>query len=292
MLLKRVGLPVLVMVVTVLLTVAAVRWPSGLVAFAAPISHVTLSEPLQVPVTITDIAPGDSGSAGALRIRYDGNVPAWLGLDADLVGTLAEGDQSLTITVSDGTTRYQPRAMNQVLGLFSPGQQFSLAVGYAFPRQAGNAYQAKSASLILQIHAVAAEQNTRYENGRALGPITWSGGLGSVSALTGILTDPSAPPDITPCVGEGCAPAVAEQPVFSPVAGVTPPAAAAATLDAACCDCLRSFLWWWFLYAILLVLAMLASFYAGWRLRERTGRRRLHIKRRPPPSPGDPAPRP
>lgn len=277
MFLKRVGLPVLVVVAAVLLTILAARWPSDLVAVAAPITFVTLSEPLQVPMSITGIAPGDSGSAGAIRVRYAGNVPAWVGLDTDLVGPLAEGNQPLAITISDGTARYQPRGMNQVLGLFSPGEQFTLAVGYAFPRQADNSYQARSASLLLQVHAVAAEANTRFENGRALGPITWGGGLG-LAELTSRQTNPSAPPEITPCVGEGCAPSVAEQALIQPLTGVIPPAAAA-PLGGTCCDCLQSLFWWWLLYVILLILAMLASFYFGWRLRERSRRRLLRIKR-------------
>lgn len=277
MLWKRLGLPLLAVAVAVLLAVAVDRAPFG-VASAAPTQTVTPSVPVQIPIAIRNINPGDRGTAGTFRIRYDGAVPAWVGLDADLVGVLAGGEEPLAITIAGGSGRYSARGANQVVGLLAPGDTLDMSVSYTLPRTAGNTYQAQNATLFLQLHAVEAANNTVFELGRAVGPASWSRRVGQVAVAWNQLDSQSpntSAPETAAAADRPQSPA--PQLAAADFPGVTP----AAVAPSACCLCMRNLLWLWLLYALLLVLAMLAAFYLGWRLALRRQRPRFRPKRLP-----------
>jgi hypothetical protein len=199
---------------------------------------------------------------------------ACYGLDADLVGPLAGGSAPITITIADGRGRYLARGSGQVLGLYQPGEEIDLAVAYAFPREAGNDYQALNADLLLQVYAVDATDNTRYVDGRPVGPISWSGRLPATAVTARENPESASGAAEQPCVGEGCAPEGAT-PVQPAVTAPAKPLASPAESAMTCCDCVRTLLWFGLLYAALLAVAMLAAFWAGWQLRERRFRQRL-----------------
>lgn len=281
--LRRVCLPVLAVILVVTVTLVGFEQFTG-VATAAPVGRVTQTAPLQVPVDIARIAPGDKGKAGSFQVAYEGNEQAWVGLDAELLGPLAQGTSPLTVTVSDGQKVYG-QGEEQVVGLFSPGELITLDVSYEFPAAAGNEYQSASATLFLVLYAVGATENTVYRNGSAVAPISWT--RGSEVALAAVRN--ATPPMVVPCEGEGCAPENAAAVTGSESVGAgsaqsSAPAPVEVTTPVPsnlCCQCLQSVLWIGLLFALLLVIGMLGAFYLGWRLgtRSRSRPRVVRLKR-------------
>lgn len=131
---------------------------------------VTLSGSFASTVAITGMVPGDAGDKN-YTITYTGNVPAWVGLDTNLTGTLTtcSSPNGLQVTVDNGVAStapgyvsYNSSASNQLLNGTTPsaaGSVFPIHFHYSLPTAADNSCQAQSATFTIGVHAVQAGNN-------------------------------------------------------------------------------------------------------------------------------------
>jgi hypothetical protein len=144
---------------------------------------VTLSTPVSVPCTITNLVPGDqtSGYTPAnpnqtnaavaqctFSVNYTGSVPAFIGLDLATSGTGLYDSTSnglqFQIKDNNGGTYATGGVLNGGSNLFvasDPGgtTAHSFTVDYALPSSAPNSYQGLNTTLTLTVHAVQAANN-------------------------------------------------------------------------------------------------------------------------------------
>ncbi|MFZ5649992.1 MAG: TasA family protein [Bacillota bacterium] len=133
---------------------------------------VTLSQVAGVPFTLSNIAPGDAGTAGTFTVAYTGSLNAWLGLTTSTSGDLFAGTTPLTVTITDGASNsYLANAANQVVGTAAVGTGTSVTftVNYSMPLSAGNEYQGDAGTLNMEVKAVQAANNST-----SSGPISWN----------------------------------------------------------------------------------------------------------------------
>lgn len=132
---------------------------------------VTLGQPADALIDISNIAPGDSGVAGTFAVTYTGNLDAWLGLDTAVNGAIFGGSNPLTIDIVDNAgNHYNQAAQNQVVGTapVASGTTVTFTANYSFPLAADNSYQGATGTLTMSVHAVQARNNTTGN-----GPTSW-----------------------------------------------------------------------------------------------------------------------
>lgn len=127
---------------------------------------VTLSDVAETLVDVTNIAPGDSGSA-TYKVTYTGSLEAWLGLDTTFTGDLKTCDGGKFVMDVVG---FNNNLANQVVGTapFVTGQDATFNINWSLPLNAGNDCQGDSATLTMLVHAVQAKNNTT-----GTGPTSW-----------------------------------------------------------------------------------------------------------------------
>jgi hypothetical protein len=141
---------------------------------------VTLSSDATGKCTVTNIAPGDSGTC-TFAATYSGSLPAYLALNVAVgAGTTPLYDSSVnglqfnvtdsqtsSVSYMNGTTLNgaatsgnSPSASNLLVNKnsFSSGT-ITWTVAWSLPTSAGNAYQAGSSTLTLTAHAVQSAHN-------------------------------------------------------------------------------------------------------------------------------------
>ncbi|MFJ9500036.1 TasA family protein [Brevibacillus centrosporus] len=126
--------------------------------FAAGSVEVSLDKPDGTTYfNVENIAPGDSETktvtvknSGTLELRYD--------LGVDLTGDLAAAPNGLTVKVTDknGNEIAPGPDGNRVL---AAGASEELKVTYTLPKEAGNEYQGKAATLGLKVLAEQTKNN-------------------------------------------------------------------------------------------------------------------------------------
>jgi spore coat-associated protein N len=176
MLAKRISLSLLA-IAMVSLVVSA----SSFALFSAQSSNVdntftagtvTLANEADMLVDVSNIAPGDSGTAGTYAITYSGSLDAWIGIDASRSGDLFScdggGNFAVTLTDQDGNT-YSTNAKNQVVGVYSTGEVLTLTANYALDLAAGNDCQGDGAQVAFHVKAVQFRNNDG-----GTGPISWN----------------------------------------------------------------------------------------------------------------------
>lgn len=128
--------------------------------------------------SISNIVPGDSGTAGTYSVEYTGDVPAWLGLDASISGDLVTCDGGhLNVTIDDGHSPAhvlhagEPSLLDHViLGPANPGDTVTIKVDYALGIDAGNPCEGDSATVEIRVKAVQYDHNSD----GAGGPSAWN----------------------------------------------------------------------------------------------------------------------
>ncbi|MFZ5815198.1 MAG: TasA family protein [Bacillota bacterium] len=132
---------------------------------------VTLGTPVTDFMAINNIAPGDAGTR-SYSIEYTGSLDAWIGISTASSGDLfsCDGGGKFNVTLSDGVNTYSSNAANQVVGVFTPGQDLNLTMNWALDLAAGNDCQGDGASVSLMVKAVQYRHN---DNGSG-GPISWN----------------------------------------------------------------------------------------------------------------------
>lgn len=133
---------------------------------------VTLDAHATNLVNVTNIAPGDSGTA-TYSVKYTGSLDAWLGLSTTLSGdlTTCDGGGKYTYSISDGTKSYNANAADQVIKKVVPNETVTFTLTGALNLNAGNDCQGDSATFSMLVKAVQARNNT---NGTNDGPISWN----------------------------------------------------------------------------------------------------------------------
>lgn len=158
---------------------------------------VTLTQTASSACTVSHMAPGD-GTAGypnpartnpadatcTMTVKYTGTVPADLGLNVTLSGSGLYNSTAtgLQLKVTDtGSTKYMtgttlggaattgvtPSASNLLIAAnVSPTASYTFTVNYALPESAGNAFQTKTTTVNLKVHAV------QYANNGAKATVT------------------------------------------------------------------------------------------------------------------------
>jgi predicted ribosomally synthesized peptide with SipW-like signal peptide len=126
--------------------------------FAAGTLEISLDKPDGTKYfDISNIAPGDSGSAtvtvkneGSLELRYD--------IAETLEGALAQGANGLKVTIKDkdGNVIVPGEGNDRVLA--SKASE-DLTVEWTLPKDAGNEYQGKSATLGITVNAEQTKNN-------------------------------------------------------------------------------------------------------------------------------------
>lgn len=130
---------------------------------------VTLDTPVSTVVDVPAMVPGDNG-ARIYSVKYTGNVPAWMSLDATLTAT-ADGDLvdcdpgKFVVAVSKGGPATALTSGNYALvQVFptpvNPGDTTTFHIRYSLDRSAGDGCQGQSARLTLIARAVQATNNT------------------------------------------------------------------------------------------------------------------------------------
>lgn len=132
---------------------------------------VKLGAPTTTLANVSDVAPGDSGSA-TYAVKYIGSLQAWEGLNASLSGTLSTcSGNAFTLTISDGAKSYTANGAQQVVGLVNQNDSKTFTVNWSLPMSADNTCQGASATITLSVQAVQAKNNTNAGN---TGPLSWS----------------------------------------------------------------------------------------------------------------------
>lgn len=173
---------------------------AGVVSFGSPVTTTCSINPMSPGDASTGWSPAGSAATCTYQVTYSGNVNAFLGLDLSITsvagspvapygGTtpaaaagLFDGTSNgLQVLVTDSAstnflnnTTYQNQAgsavalsaTSSVTGLLisrtamTNGGTDTVTVNYKLPTSASNAYNLASSTIVLQIHAVQADNNT------------------------------------------------------------------------------------------------------------------------------------
>lgn len=125
---------------------------------------VTLGNVAGCANTITNIAPGDSGTFNC-DVTYTGSLAAWIGYNAAIGGDLTTCDGGGRFTAAGLNTSATPAVLG---GVANNTDTRTVTVNWAFALAAGNDCQGDSGVITVNFYAVQAANNTT-----GAGPTAW-----------------------------------------------------------------------------------------------------------------------
>lgn len=121
---------------------------------------VSIGDITGTAINVTNLAPGDTGSAGGLSVTYTGSIEAWIGVKATPSGDLFAGATPLSVTVTaDGENVALDSAWHALTNQYTNGANVPIGVDYEMPLAADNSYQGKTGEVHLEVKAVQARNN-------------------------------------------------------------------------------------------------------------------------------------